>query len=524
MAVQLAHHFNQARNHSKAYQYYSMAAESAARIYASGEAIANYTHAINLAERVSPDAVSLAALHRGRGLSYGTVGNFDRARADHESALGIARAANEQEAEWRALLDLGRLWASRDYEQAREFFEASLALARRIGKQELLAVSLNWIGNWSANDANFKRAVAYHQEALTIFEDLGDRRELANTLDLLGLANMLGSDLVSSARYYNRAVPLCRELDDRPRLASSLIGRATTYSALIYVVTISDTAQRTALSDIHEARRIAQEIGSVSEEIWAFWSSGLMHILLGQFGTAQEELQCGLDTALEIGHREWVVGNRSALGLLYSELFAPVQALEQLEEAMALAEELRSPTWINDLSGALAGVYLMQGDHKMAQHSLDAAISSHSSMDTLSKRLCWVRRAELALLQGDPDHALEIVDRLIASAAGMTPGSVITYLWKLKGEALEAAGLTEDARVHFQLAIDNAKETGERFLQWKLHTSLGHLYTSNNDTEAAEREYVLAKGLIKELAETINDESLKKGFLEGAYTTLILPT
>ena len=101
-----------------------------------------------------------------------------------------------------------------------------------MGEPAFLADSLNWMGNWYANDEKRKRAVAYHQEALTIFEDLGDRRELANTLDLLGLACVLGSDLTTSV-HHDRAIALFRELDDRPRLASSLICRANTVSMLV---------------------------------------------------------------------------------------------------------------------------------------------------------------------------------------------------------------------------------------------------------------------------------------------------
>jgi hypothetical protein len=56
-------------------------------------------------------------------------------------------------------------------------------------------------------------------------------------------------------------------------------------------------------------------------------------------------------------------------------------------------------------------------------------------MDTLSKRYCWLWLAELALAQDDPAHALDITDRSIATAPGMSPGRVITYLWKLKAEA-----------------------------------------------------------------------------------------
>jgi phage shock protein A len=35
-------------------------------------------------------------------------------------------------------------------------------------------------------------------------------------------------------------------------------------------------------------------------------------------------------------------------------------------------------------------------------------------MDTMGKRYCWAKRAELALSQGEPDLALGIVERLIA--------------------------------------------------------------------------------------------------------------
>jgi tetratricopeptide (TPR) repeat protein len=188
----------------------TLAAERAARLYESGEAITHYTRAIQLADTVSPDVISLARLHRGRGLAFERLGEFNQARTDHTAILQIAHAAGEHQLEWRACLDLGKLWASRDYDRTRDYFEAALELARRLGQPACLAVSLNWMGNWYANDENPTRAIEYHQEALNIFEDLGDRRDLANTLDLLGLANMLGGDLTTSVHYYDRAIALFR--------------------------------------------------------------------------------------------------------------------------------------------------------------------------------------------------------------------------------------------------------------------------------------------------------------------------
>ena len=520
MAVQLAHHFHTADDYGRAFHYFTLAAERAARLYENGEAITHYTSAIQLAERVSPDVISLARLHRGRGLASERLGEFDQARTDHTTILQIAHAAGEHQLEWRAFLDLGRLWASRDYNQARDYFEAALELARRLGEPAFLADSLNWMGNWCANDENPKRSAAYHREALAIFEDLGDRRELANTLDLLALANMLSGDLNTSVWYYNRAIEFFRELDDRPRLASSLTGRATTVSALAYLASVPATPSPDATSDFDEALRIAGEIGSATDQAWAHYSLGMLHMVHGHFGRALKDMQSSLRIASEIDHREYLVGARFALGMLYVELFALDQARDQLEEALTLAGELRSPTWILGVAGALAGAYTLLDDLTRAQTCLETVLSPQTPMDTLGKRSCWARRAELALSQDDPALALDITERLIASAPGMSQERVITFLWKLKGEALAAMGHTEAAISLLHAAIENARVMEEQFLLWRVHASLGRLYHAMNYQTEARKEFSAARDLIQELAATIPDKALKENFLQRAYHTL----
>jgi DNA-binding SARP family transcriptional activator len=526
MAVKLAHHFQKAGDLVRAFHYFSLAGERAARIYASGQAITHYTRAIQLAERVRPDVVSLARLHRGRGLARETLGEFERAREDHEATLRIADAVGERQTEpveWRALLDLGKLWRSRDYNKARDCFEAALELARRTDDPEVLAISLNWMGNWYANDERPFRAVEYHREALKIVEGWGDRRELAITLDLLGIANLLGGDFNTSIRYYDRAIELFRGLDDHPRLVTSLMGRASISSMMVLLESVPVIPSPDAISDFDEALRIAREIDSVPDQAWAYWSSGLFHTVHGQFGCAHKDLQIGLRIASEIGHREFVVANRFAQGIWYTELFAPDQARRQLEGALTLAKDLHSATMIHLVTGALAAVYLLIDDKQTAQTCLETVISPHTPMDTSGKRYCWLRRAELALVQDDPALALDITDRLIASAPGMSPGRVITFLWKLKAEALAANGCTEDALALLHAAIENAASTGERFLLWRLHASLGRILSTMGNQEAAENEFASARALIDELADTVTDETLRDKFRQGADSSLRTP-
>jgi hypothetical protein len=148
-----------------------------------------------------------------------------------------------------------------------------------------------------------------------------------------------------------------------------------------------------------------------------------------------------------------------------------------------------------------------------------------NEMDTGGKRYCWVRLAELALATEDPAFALDIVDRLIASAPGMSPGRIITYLWRLKAEALVAMDPAEKARTEaarnlLLAALENAEASGERFLLWRLRASLGHLYVLMGRQSEAERQFSQARNFIQQLAKSVPDAGLRDNFRKRASERL----
>jgi tetratricopeptide (TPR) repeat protein len=245
-----------------------------------------------------------------------------------------------------------------------------------------------------------------------------------------------------------------------------------------------------------------------------------MHMVQGRYGQALQSIQSGLDIATQIGHREWLVGNRCALGVLYLELLAPEEARRQFEAALPLAEELRSQYWIHHATGALAAAHCLLNDRTQAQTCLESVLSTETPMDSLTKRYCWARRAELALAQGNPALALDITDRLIASAPGMSPGRVITFLWKLKGEASVAMGHMEEADTLLRAAAANAQATGERFLLWRVHAGLGRLYRAMDRQPEAKMEFATAREIVEELADTVPTGELRYNFRRRAHRTL----
>jgi tetratricopeptide (TPR) repeat protein len=344
---------------------------------------------------------------------------------------------------------------------------------------------------------------------------------VAGTLDRLGLASLIGGDLAASVGYYDRAVALFRQTNDQPGLAAALTGRGLTGSGPCILPTLVSPAQAVnARSDLEEALRIARETDSPSAEAWALWSLSLLHTGQGQYGQALATVHSALSIASGIGHREWIAGSRSILGALYVELFAPEEARSQLTQALALAERLQSRHWIDHATGALAAACCLLNKLEQAQACLEAVLSPETAMDTVHRRTCWARRAELALLQGDPTLALDIVERLIASAPGMSPGRVVTFLWKLRAEALAAAGQAEEASSLLQAAVRNAQAAGERFLLWRLHASLGRLHCTMDRRPEAEQEFSTARQLVQELADTVPGQGFRESFLQRACQSL----
>src|SRR5205807_6168708 len=143
------------------------------------------------------------------------LGDFERAPAHQETALQLAHKASDRYKEWQALLDLGLLWAGRNYAQAGDYYRHALALARTMDDPLALAHSLNRLGNWYLNAEQPQEALRWHQEALATFHALTDQRGRAATLDLLGMASLLSGDLLQSAAYYEQAIALLRKLDER---------------------------------------------------------------------------------------------------------------------------------------------------------------------------------------------------------------------------------------------------------------------------------------------------------------------
>jgi DNA-binding CsgD family transcriptional regulator len=517
----LAYHFSEAGVFEKALLYAQQAGERAQRLYAPRAAIEQFTRAVDAAQHAS--IILPASLYRLRGRAYETLGDFEHARLDYETTLQRAREAGERHAEWQALMDLGALWAERDYTQTGNSYQQALVLARHRGDPLTLAHSLNRLGNWHVNIEEPSVALHYHQEALTLFRQAQDPQGIAQTCDLLGMAHYLGGDLLQASASYQQAVTLFQELDDRQGLASSLatlmlLGEGGGYQTETLVPANTSFADSLHWGEL--ALQTARDIGQRSAEAYALFA--LSHYLgpRGEYARAFEVAQASLALAEQIEHRQWLTAAHMQVGVLYFDLLVLPEARRHLEQALALAHEVGSWNWMRKVSGLLAPVYLLQNDQTSAEAILTAALERDAPMQTIGQRLVWAARADLALACGDHGQALDITEGLIASASNLSDEHVIPRLWKLRGEALAGLGRSAEAESMLRAAQQAARAQRLRPVLWRICVALGKFYQVQGLLEEAEQTFSEAQAMIEELAADVPDEQLRTHFLAQATTML----
>jgi tetratricopeptide (TPR) repeat protein len=461
------------------------------------------------------------ALFRKRGQAYDILGEFERARADYETSQLIARSKGDRQAEWEALLKLGMLWTGRDYERSGEYYQHAYEQARMMNDPFTLAHSLNRLGNWHLNSEQPLEALKQHQDALVIFQELQDQRGIAETLDLLGMTSYLGGDLLQGTIYYKQAIELFRELDDRHGLTSSLATltlRGPTYQTDTMVSATASLVD--VIPDGEQALKIAQDIGQRSAEAYACIFLGCCLGAKGDYTLAIEFAQSGLTIAEEIEHQQWMTAAHCVLGVTYRDLLELPMARQHLEQALSLANETYSLHWIRTATGHLTSTYVLQKELARAEALINASIDSNTPFQTLGQRLVWSASAELALAQGNPTHALELSDKLMASAANFSDNRNIPRPSKLRGEAYMILGNTTEAEAVLLAAKEGAYSQGMRSFLWRIYVTLGKLYQTLGRHAETESAFANSHAIIEELAITISDDYLQEHFHREATSML----
>jgi DNA-binding CsgD family transcriptional regulator len=509
----LAYHFFEAADWSKAQAYCERAGSRAQRLFAPGICIQHLSRALEAARRNGTPQDT--AVLRQRAGAYELLGEFTKALADLETALGSAQASNNHDEEWEALIALGMLWLSRDYSRAGRCFDAALDLAQTRDDRRRIAHSLNRVGNWEMNVGDPPGALARHQQALHIFRELSDREGTAATLDLLGMTCYHSLRLTEQRRYHQQAVAEFQALGNRQGAISSLTLLDLSSASYDWPAPAPSGAESSAaIAAGEEALRESRSIGWRAGEAFACYALAISLGFQGRYAPALMYAREGLSIAEEIGHAQWQVANLRALGELDLDLLLPERARVTLERGLALAQETKSAFWTASVSACLSRVLLALGDVATARELLNPPETPQPL--TLAEWLVWCAEAELMLATRNDAAVLELVDR---AERAVWPDGRCSRLTLLRVEALLRLKRLEDARATADRIVASCPPEPS-LLMWRAQVVQGRVLAAEGRRNEAAQAFRWARATAEAVAARIDDAEVREAFLARARNQL----
>jgi tetratricopeptide (TPR) repeat protein len=254
----------------------------------------------------------------------------------NQTALEVARRAQDQAAQAHALIDLGALYRRLGrYHQALACSQDGFAIFRELGDRDSQAASLTNLGaahRWLGQHDN---AIACLRESLAIYQEVGDRHGQAHSLSNLGLAYERLGQHDEAVACLQESLAIRRELGARHGQAHSLTSLGEVYRRL--------GRYRQAVACLQEGLAIYRELGDRHGQAISLSNLGAVNERLGEHDEAVARLQEGLAIYRELGGPYGQAAALRHLGETLRAVARHQQARAAWQEALAICQALQLP-------------------------------------------------------------------------------------------------------------------------------------------------------------------------------------
>ncbi len=416
--------------------------------------VARYSSELDEAERfyvealaLSPDPVSAGVIRTNYAVCAQIRSNY---------ALALERLAEAREtleeapAEWlRCITFQARNhYFKGETDQAIAVCEEALPRARAAGHPLRLSGVLGFLGMLYALAANRPHeGVELLIEALEVSEPLGDKVGLNDTLNLLGNAKLACGDIHGAEAAFARTLTLSRETGARGELVAAHINLA--------LVAHERGRAETAAMEAERAREEAEIIGNSVYR-------GLATVALAAAKAASTELDAALDLLEEVQGQLEREPN-AYLKTMWRSFGAEVhlQAGDLLEASLwaelALEDGKKTGNTEFDERAAmvLSEALLRLGEVESARKALLGFETAHARY----------LLAAIALKEGRLNEADRLGAEALMEANERHAERLLIRLRLLLGEVAFSRGDLSGARIHFEDAVEVAREAGATLLE-----------------------------------------------------------
>jgi tetratricopeptide (TPR) repeat protein len=267
------------------------------------------------------------------GLAYFSLSEFNQAIDFYDQALSLARKLGDRNGEANSLNNLGNAYCSLgQYQQAIQFQQQSLGIRREIGDLNGEAASLGNLGVAYLSLGQYQQVIHLYQQSLEIHREIGDRNGEAASLGNLGVAYASLGQYQQAIQFQQQSLEIRREIGDRNGEARSLCILGLAYDSL--------GQYQQAIQFQQQSLVIYREIGDRNGEAGSLNNLGLAYYSLGQYQQAIQFQQQSLEIFREIGDRNGEAKSLNNLGLALKALGRRGESIQALNASRKIYEEL----------------------------------------------------------------------------------------------------------------------------------------------------------------------------------------
>ncbi|MFQ5593150.1 MAG: AAA family ATPase [Anaerolineae bacterium] len=512
IAVQLARHFLEAGLDDKALGYLIQAGDAAYRQYANTEAVAHYTHALQIAGPGEANGEQLIHLYRNRGRALELNAAYDAALANYAEMAALAEERADRALQLAALIPQATVRATmspvHDPSQAEALSAQALALARELGDRVAEAQVLWNLMLVQVHGGDAHQGVDYGEASLAIARELKLREQMAYTLSDLADAYLGVGQLARSQAAAEEGRQLWRELGNQPMLGNNLNASSTLYFL------IGDFAGSLAAAE--ESYKISQAIGNLFNQAIALGLKGRTCLYNGEAGPAIAAMEDALRLSQKAGAPLVRLGCHAMLGMLHNTLGAIERGWEHYHAIRSEAEEV--PTTSGGrvpLLAMLAHLEVQQGDLAQAEATIrESAIGLNmEDFRTSAHALVLLARGQHALARQDDEATVTVMDELINLLRKVGVRAYLPEALYLKGQARLAQGDSDEARDLLSEARAEAEAIGERRMLWQILATLAEIEAQRGQVAEAENLRAQAREVITFIADHVGTPELRATFL-----------
>lgn len=466
----LAHHFLNAQNWQKGYEYALKSAEKNAKVYSCHEALTHYQRALDCLEKFrqlgelpeeeynsrcfqiflgrdkllevlgrreehkenlqqlekmaqlinTPYALAVA-YNRLSGF-YTLLHELEKGMEYAQKAMDIAKDEELARERCRALLNLGTaLWYSQKYDSALEAYNRGLPITQEKELCDLHTELLENVGTVLMTKGEFKESLESFQKALELLQT-----KHYDSLSEIRILGKLGA-VYGNLQDYDKALDYLEKQYNKASIISAKMEMAQgIYNIAIFNLVTTRFEQ--AMQAFQKSLALSEEIKFLRGILLSKHNLGSLLAYLGQFDKAKHLLDEVQKTAEEQNMTEIVIKNLLSLSIIHHSLGEYEQAFDFTLKAYNLAQQLGS---IQYKASALFGCALQM--EEMEKYD-NAETYIREGVELAENINMHIEQAEFHILaakiqrkKGRLEDALETIKKAQAAIPAKTPFPELYY-------------------------------------------------------------------------------------------------